>query len=152
MLPATALTRCHRQAVVATHGGAPWPTPAVAGPLPLPAPVAAGSSSSLVGGMVDCATAILFWCMELSCAVAACKAADRYIRFIQERYMDILGKAMAPVLGPSAAAPPTKCMKTKAAAKGKAHANVMEEDDEVVEVEDPADAGLAKSKEGQGQA
>ncbi len=101
--------------------------------------------------MVDHATAILFWRVELGRALAACKAADGYIWFVQEQYMDILGEAVVPVLGPSTAVPPTKCMKTEAAAKGKAHTDATEEDDEVVKVEDPADAGLAESKEGQGQ-
>lgn len=102
---------------------------------------AAGPSSLLVGGTVDRATATLFWRVELGRTIAARAAADGYVTFVQERYADILGEAVAPTPGPSAGGPPLKRAKTEAAVKGKGKARVdaMEEGD-VVEVEGPADA------------
>ncbi|KAI9452925.1 hypothetical protein BJY52DRAFT_1225883 [Lactarius psammicola] len=91
--------------------------PAVLAPLPMHMTNVA--FTSLASGIIDRANALLFWHAELGCALSACAATNGYVKFIQARYTDLLGKVVALPPGLSASSPAPKCTRTTASVKGK---------------------------------
>ncbi|KAI9450540.1 hypothetical protein BJY52DRAFT_1191772 [Lactarius psammicola] len=142
---------CRRRKLVASARVSTVPV-LPAAPAPLTTHASDAAFTSLAGGIIDRANALLFWRAELGRALSARAAADGYVEFIQAQYADLLGEVVAPTPGPSAGGPAPKRAGTGTArkGKGKARVNAMEEDEEVAESLGPADA--AESEEGPGEA
>ncbi|KAI9451865.1 hypothetical protein BJY52DRAFT_1190672 [Lactarius psammicola] len=150
-LAPTALPARHRRKLASSARVSATPAPLLT-PAPLSAHATDAVFTSLAGGVMDRAAALLFWCAELGRALSTRAAADGYVEFVQAQYTDLLGEVVAPPPGPSASGPAPKRARTSAVRKGKSKARVdeMEEDEEIAESSGLAEA--AESVEGLGEA